>query len=747
MLRRLLALAGLTALVVVQPILELFGEEPAATFGVNRVEGNAILAFAALVAVVPPVALWLPGEAARRVDETLGDRVHLATIAVLALLFGVILGREVSDAGALNLLIGAVVGLGVAFLYQRFEGIRSWVQILAAANLLFFLLFAISSPAADWRAAGATDAVALEPERSAPVVTTPEGEEIEPATPSVIVLVLDELPTQSIMDTEGEIDPVRFPNLASFAEDATWYRHHTTVNPFTQGAVPAILDGRDPFGGSTWQDHPENLFSLLAGSHHLVVAEVLTRMCGFETCQGDPVPPPAPEVTDPSRSITTTTTTAPDRAGVDRGARWGDLWSLTWDTWVERVRPAPGESPSGFDDFQEDLTGTPSPTPETAPDSSTTTTTTTLPTHLDDGLTEEERELDRFFATQITSQPGRHQQFVDALRPTDVPVLGYLHLILPHQPWTIREDGTIYDLAAGRTDYGQDFGDPWPVRVFRQRHLLQAEYADRLLGTVLARLDEIGLYDDSVIVVVGDHGAAFLPDQSSRSLTDDNYASIVYSPLLIKAPRQTDGAIDDQNVNITDIVPTIADLLGLRLPWDADGHAAGSEEIAARGSVKYIFDYTDAFDYTFLGTREYDDDEAFARIMTDLFSPIGPDDDPVAGLYAGIPGADLLGGDPDDHFGAPAGPATVADLERLRDPRAARLLGEIAGTVPGTPDDATVLVAVNGEIVGASPVYERSGTPGSFVILLPGDALLAEGNDIRIAVRAADGGITERTVS
>ena len=746
MLRRFLALAGLTALVVVQPILELFGEEPAATFGVHRIEGNSILWFAVVVAMVPPLVLWLIGEAVRRFDEPLGERVHLATIAVLGLLFGVILAREISDAAVVNLLVGAVVGVGAALLYRRFEGIRSWVRILAAANLLFFVLFAFSSNATDWRASGAAAAVALEPERLEPVVTTPEGEEVEPTTPSVIMLVFDELPTQSILTADGGIDAVRFPNLAAFADDATWYRRHTTVNPFTQGAVPAILDGRDPFGGSTWQDHPENLFSLLAGSHHLVVQEVLTRMCGFEDCHGDPVPPPPPGPDEDDTTATTTTTVAPDRPQVDRSARWGDLWSLTWDTWVERVRPTPGERSEGFDDFNEELTEAPTDSTPTTVSPTTSTSTTTVPVHSEDGLTEEERRLDRFFATQIANQPGRHQLFLDALQPTDEPVLGYLHLILPHQPWTLREDGTIYDLSEGRTDYAEDSDDPWPVRVFRQRHLLQAEYADRLLGTVLARLDEIDLYDDSVIVVVSDHGAAFLPGQSSRSLTDDNLASIVYSPLLIKAPGQTAGEVDDQNVNITDIVPTVAELVGLRLPWETDGHPAGSDAIAARGGDKYIFDYTDAFDYTFLGTREFDDDEAFARLGTDLFTPIGPDDDPVAGLYAGVPGDLLIGQDPDDHFGPATGSASVADLERLRDPGTARWLGEIVGVVPGTPDDATIVVAVNDEIVGVSPVYDRGNATDNFVVLLPADALTAAGNDIRIAVRTADGAVTERTV-
>lgn len=739
MLRRFLAVAGLTALVVAQPILDLFGNEPAATFGVHRIEGRSILLFALLLVIVPPLVLWSVGEAVRRIDEAIGDRVHLATIAVLGVLFGVLLARELSDTGGLNLLIGAVVGIGVATAYRRFEGAQSWIQIIAAANLLFLVQFAFASPAADWMASGTAGAVALEPERLNPdtEVDGAEGDGPEVETPSVIMLVFDELPTESLLTVDAEIDPVRFPNLAAFADDATWYRRFSTVNPFTQGAVPALLDGRDPYGDATWQDHPDNLFSLLAGSHQLVVSEVLTRMCGFDACIGDPQPPtpPEPEADAP----TTTTTRRPDQPRVNTSARWGDLFSTTWDTWIERVRPAPGEPAGGFDDFAEDLT------PATPDEDVPATTTTAPPLRVDDGLTDDERRYERFFATQITRQPGRHQLFLDALQPTDDPIFGYLHLILPHQPWTLREDGTLYEFPAGRTDYADDSQHDWPVRVFRQRHLLQAEYADRLLGTVLARLQEIDLYDDSVIVVVSDHGVSFRAGESSRSLTDANEASIALAPLLIKAPGQQDGAIDDGNVNTTDVTPTIARMLGLQLPWEADGHPTDSLAIAARGTEKYIYDYTDAFDYTFLGEREYDGAEAFASILEGRFDPITEEDNRVDALYAGLPGADLLGADPDDHFAPPAGTAVVAELARLRDPGTALWFAEIAGVVSGAQDDATVIVAVNGRIVGVSSLYPRGDTADNFVVLLPADALAANGNEIRIAVRTADGTITERT--
>ncbi|MDG2026549.1 MAG: sulfatase-like hydrolase/transferase [Acidimicrobiales bacterium] len=745
MFRRLFALAGLTALVVVQPLLELFGDNPASVFQVNNIDGWTILWFAVALAVVPPTALWLVGEAARLVREDIGDGVHLGCIGLLATGFGILIAKEVSGVAAVNLLIGLAVGIGVATAYHRYDGVRTWVQLIAVVNLLFLYQFGFASTTADWIETSTAEAVALTPERLDQQPSTGGDDEPPEVAPSVVVIVFDEFPTQSLVTADEQIDAVRFPNFSAFADEATWYRRYSTSSPFSRSAIPSLLDGREPYGDSTWGDHPGNLFSLLAGSHHLLVSEALTQMCGFEPCRSltpPPAPDPGPSDEDDPDSPEVAIPTV-DPAAEDR--RWGDLLDTTWNTWTTRVSPARGDDPIGYDDFEEELT----------PISTTTTTTTlaedpdstTVLEHTDDGLTDEERQLERFFDTTLLGQPGRHQDFVDALQPTDEPFLGYLHLVLPHQPWTIRENGVAYEVAAGRTDYGADAEDPWPTLVSWQRHMLQAEYADRLLGVILARLEEIDEYDDTLIVVVSDHGAAFLPGQPSRSLTDTNLPGIVYAPLLIKPPGQTAGAIEDQNVNATDLVPTIADILALGLPWDADGAPAGSPEIDARGARKWIYDYTDAFDFTFLGIREYDGDESWERLLATRFPAVTENEDRLAGLYRNVPGADLIGTDPDDAFGAADGSAAIADLGRLREPGGAPLLGEVAGVIPGTADDATVLVAVNDRIVGVSPLYRRAGTNDSFVVLLPGDALAAADNEIRIAVRNADGTVTERSLS
>ncbi|MBA3303890.1 MAG: hypothetical protein H0U26_08470 [Acidimicrobiia bacterium] len=56
-------------------------------------------------------------------------------------------------------------------------------------------------------------------------------------------------------------------------------------------------------------------------------------------------------------------------------------------------------------------------------------------------------------------------------------------------------------------------------------------------------------------------------------MTDDNYPDIVWTPLIVKQPGQRTGAVIDEPVRTVDIVPTIADVLDVDVPWELDGQS------------------------------------------------------------------------------------------------------------------------------------------------------------------------------
>jgi hypothetical protein len=100
---------------------------------------------------------------------------------------------------------------------------------------------------------------------------------------------------------------------------------------------------------------------------------------------------------------------------------------------------------------------------------------------------------------------------------------------------------------------------------------LQVQATDTLLGQIVARLKRVGAYDDSLVIVTADHGVAFTNGEPTRSATLRNYPEIMWPPLFIKYPGQRTGRIDDRPAQSIDILPTIAEVIGMKIPWPVDG--------------------------------------------------------------------------------------------------------------------------------------------------------------------------------
>ena len=103
-----------------------------------------------------------------------------------------------------------------------------------------------------------------------------------------------------------------------------------------------------------------------------------------------------------------------------------------------------------------------------------------------------------------------------------------------------------------------------------QRYLLQLGYVDSMLGRLMRRMRAEKLYDRSMIVVTADHGISFRSDVSRRVVGPENVGDIANVPLFVKLPGQQSGHLDAAPVT-TDILPTVADTVGVRLAGDMNG--------------------------------------------------------------------------------------------------------------------------------------------------------------------------------
>ncbi len=181
------------------------------------------------------------------------------------------------------------------------------------------------------------------------------------------------------------------------------------------------------------------------------------------------------------------------------------------------------------------------------------------------------------------------------------PSLNVLHVELPHIPYQFVADGKRYDQASigisnaplGTASEMWSSSPGWALQGL-QRMTLQLEYTDRVLGRIVARLRRTGLYDRSLFAVIADHGANFIPGHSRRLLDRVNAGPILRVPLFVKRPDQTQGRTIRRPVRTIDLLPTIADVLGVHIPWRVDGRSLYGRP-STRGADQYLSNHDQTF--------------------------------------------------------------------------------------------------------------------------------------------------------
>ena len=132
--------------------------------------------------------------------------------------------------------------------------------------------------------------------------------------------------------------------------------------------------------------------------------------------------------------------------------------------------------------------------------------------------------------------------------------------------------------------------DPYFTAVGWRRHLLQLGLVDQALGRVVDRLQELGTYDSTLVVVVADHGVIFESDVGDMRVTrPESVGWILPVPLFVKYPDGLGaGTITDVRAETTDIVPTILDVLGADIPDDLAGASLLGPTPATRAESRVL---------------------------------------------------------------------------------------------------------------------------------------------------------------
>jgi hypothetical protein len=528
-----LHLGGLSALAVAQPLFDLISKN--SDFLVARaLTGWQVVGFGLVLVLVPPL-LALGIEAfVGLASRPLRAFVHLLFVALFVALIAIQALKDIArgTGSAVLIVVAASLGVLAAVAYARASGLRSFVTVLSPAPALFLAIFLFFSPVSDLTFASGSA----------------ETANVSSHVP-VVMVVFDEVSTIAFEDADERIDPVLYPNLAALAKDATWFRYATAPTDLTGTATPTILTGSvaERSHPPILSSYPHNLFTLLGGQYRMKVSQEATDLCPRDLCE--------------------------DASGVSAAARDRALASDLGLVYLHVIAP---------EGIERDLPPVSDTVGNFGADAGTTETDGS-PGHT--GHAEVLHELGG-------GRPARFENFVRSIDRTARPTLYYKHSLLPHVPFQYFPDGHRYrtqphDVIPGLTNE-PSWGNEYLLEQAYQRHLLQAGFADRLLGTLFRRLHQKGLYDRALIVVTTDNGESFLHRRANRHLaTPQTVEDIADTPLFIKRPFQHAGRISDRHVRTEDILPTIADVLGIRMPWRVDGSSVfdSSARIASNVDV------------------------------------------------------------------------------------------------------------------------------------------------------------------
>jgi len=108
------------------------------------------------------------------------------------------------------------------------------------------------------------------------------------------------------------------------------------------------------------------------------------------------------------------------------------------------------------------------------------------------------------------------------------------------------------------------------ARRLKHGYYASVSYVDAQVGRLLDALDALGIEDNTVVVLWGDHGWKLGEHRSWAKMT--NYEIDTRAPLIVRAPDGLGrGASVDGLVEFVDIYPTLAELAGLPIPDHVQG--------------------------------------------------------------------------------------------------------------------------------------------------------------------------------
>ncbi len=169
----------------------------------------------------------------------------------------------------------------------------------------------------------------------------------------------------------------------------------------------------------------------------------------------------------------------------------------------------------------------------------------------------------------------------------------FVHCWDPHRPYLPQppyDEMYVPEGAPNRTNFSVD---PVPETEPQGLAYTIAQYegaitdCDAALGELLARLDELGLHEDTLVLLTADHGES-LGEHRIYFRHAAIYEPTVHVPLIMSCPGHLPaGRRVEAFAQPVDLAPTILSLLGISDEWNMEGHDLTA---VAQGDAEETYD-------------------------------------------------------------------------------------------------------------------------------------------------------------
>lgn len=192
--------------------------------------------------------------------------------------------------------------------------------------------------------------------------------------------------------------------------------------------------------------------------------------------------------------------------------------------------------------------------------------------------------LDTFVATRDGSDTVERAQAWLNTR-SDAPFFAFVHLYDAHWPFRpppeyakrFRLDGDPSGSELDEIPETPEYADLW-----RRLYAAEVSYSDELVGGLLRSLDEEGILDRTLVIVVSDHGESFGQDYGHGDLV---FERVLQVAMLARLPSKiVPGTVVEANLALADLMPTALHWMGLEAPGDLDGRTVDGDR-SGRGEL------------------------------------------------------------------------------------------------------------------------------------------------------------------